>query len=73
LRPSDVKHFLKKLPQVKSWLKEYANNTVYGAMAYLNADAGAEIMAQNKGLFIIKATGDSARLENTHDFKPHCY
>ncbi len=73
LRPSDVKHFLKKLPQVKSWLKEYANNTIYGAMAYLSADAGAEIMAQNKGLFTIKATGDSARLENPHDFKPHNY
>jgi hypothetical protein len=73
LRPDDVKDFLKKLPQIKTWLKEYANNTVYGAVAYLNANAGAEQLAKSKGLFVIKATGDSAMIENTLDFVPRTY
>jgi hypothetical protein len=73
LRPDDVKDFMDKLPQIKNWMREYAGNTVYGAMAYLSAEAGAEKMAQNKGLFVIKATGDSAYLENPADFVARTY
>lgn len=73
LRPNDVKDFLKKLPQIKLWLTEYKDNTIYGAMAYLSSVAGAEIMSQNKGLFVIKATGDSAKIENTTNFTPLSY
>lgn len=73
LRPNDVKDFLKKLPQIKLWLTEYKDNTIYGAMAYLSSVAGAEIMSQNKGLFVIKATGDSAKIENTTNFIPLSY
>ncbi len=73
LRPDDVKDFLEKLPQIKSWMQEYASNVVYGAIAYLSADSGAEIMAQNKGLFVIRATGDSAYLDNPADFVARAY
>ncbi len=73
LRPDDVKRFIDKLPHIKTWMREYAGNIVYGAMAYLNAEAGAEKMAQNKGLFVIKATGDSAYLENPADFVARIY
>lgn len=73
LRPDDVKDFLKKLPHIKTWLKEYADNTLYGAMAYLSADAGAEQFAKSCGLFVIKATGDSATIENPLDFIPKIY
>jgi len=73
LRPDDVKNFIDKLPHIKTWMQEYADNTVYGAMAYLSAEAGAEKMAQNKGLFVIKATGDSAYLENPADFVARTY
>jgi hypothetical protein len=54
-------------------MREYAGNTVYGAMAYISADAGAEKMAQNKGLFVIRATGDSAYLENPAGFVARTY
>ncbi|MCP4701433.1 MAG: hypothetical protein GY862_31945 [Gammaproteobacteria bacterium] len=73
LRPDDVKKFLKKLKRVKRWMSEYADNTLYGAVAWITADAGAEQMAQNKGLFSIKAVGDSARIENIEDFTPRVY
>ena len=73
LRPDDVKEFLEDLAQVKTWMREYSGNNVYGAVAYLSADAEAERMAQNRGLFVIKATGDSAYLENPPDFVPQAY
>ena len=73
LRPDDVKDFLEKLPHIKTWMREHANNTVYGAMAYLSANAGAEKMAQNKGLFVIRAAGDSAYLENPPEFVARVY
>ncbi|MCP4697878.1 MAG: hypothetical protein GY862_13655 [Gammaproteobacteria bacterium] len=64
LRPDDVKNFLKKLKRARRWMSEYADNTLYGAVAWITADTGAEQMAQNKGLFSIKAVGGSARIEN---------
>ncbi|NBC07091.1 MAG: hypothetical protein GVY26_07855 [Bacteroidetes bacterium] len=48
-------------------------NTFYGAVAFLQADAGAEQMAENQGLFAIRATGDSAAIVNQADFVPRAF
>jgi len=42
LRPKDVKAFLRKLDLFKQWLPRDANNRIFGAMAWLSADAGAD-------------------------------
>jgi len=73
LRPSDVKHFISKLARAKTWLHEYRNKTIYGAMAFLQADSGSEKMAESKGLFVIRATGSSASIINLPDFKPKTF
>jgi hypothetical protein len=73
LRPKDVQKFLKKLSQAKQWMRQYAANTIYGAMAYLVADAGAEMMASHRGLFVIRATGDGASIVNDVDFNPRVW
>jgi len=73
LRPKDVKAFLRKLDQFKQWLPRYANNRIYGAMAWLSADAGAEAMLAKRGLFSIRATGDSAAIQNERDFAPRAW
>ncbi|MBF0218756.1 MAG: hypothetical protein HQL49_04395 [Gammaproteobacteria bacterium] len=73
LRPDDVKHFTHKLSLFKQWLPRYAANRVYGAMAWLNADAGAERMVEKQGLFSIRATGSSAAIMNNADFTPHTW
>jgi hypothetical protein len=44
------------------------NNTLYGAMAYLKQDANAADMAMNKGLLVLRATGDSASIINKPGF-----
>jgi hypothetical protein len=73
LRPDDVKDFLKKLGKAKTYLPEYADKVVYGAVAFLIADAGSEKMAENKGLYVIKATGNSSSIINAPDFKPRAF
>jgi hypothetical protein len=70
LRPEDIKNFLKKLEQAKHWMPEYRDKRVYGAVAFLTEDAGTSAMADKKGLFVIRATGDSASIINADDFVP---
>ena len=70
LRPEDIRNFLKKLKQAKNWMPEYSDKKVYGAIAFISEDSGTVAMAEKKGLFVIRATGDSASIVNTNDFVP---
>jgi len=70
LRVEDVKNFLKKLSQVKTWMTDLHDKNIFGAVAYLTANSGSNILASNKGLFVIRATGNSASIINKDDFKP---
>lgn len=73
LRPDDVKKFIYKLNHLKEWIPRYAHNRIYGAMAWLTADAGADAMVENQKLFSIRATGDSASILNAAEFKPQAW
>lgn len=73
LKPGDVKVFLDKLNHLKDWIPRYRQNRIYGAMAWLTADAGAEAMVENRGLLSIRATGDSASILNPADFRPRAW
>ncbi len=73
LRPDDVKHFIDKLNHAKKWMQEYKHMKLYGAMAYLKAQAGCAAMVVNKGLFAIRATGNSAHIINQPDFEPKVF
>ena len=73
LRPEDVGVFEDKLKVLKLWMRHYADKKVYGAVAYIRADAGSAELAAKRGLFVIKAVGDSARLTNADGFKPRTF
>lgn len=73
LKPQDVEDFLERLRQMKQWIPRYANNRIYGAVAWLTADAGAERMVENRGLFSIRATGHSASIQNAPSFTPRAW
>ena len=70
LRSSDVKEFINKLKIFKEILPKYVNNKVIGGMAFLDSASNSELMAENKGLLVIKATGSSASITNSPDFVP---
>ena len=69
LRVEDVKKFLDILPNFTRYLPQYSGKKVYGAVAYLQAKESSEIYAERKGLFVIRATGNSASIINGEGFK----
>jgi len=73
LRPSDVSYFLRALKNFQKYCSQYQSHTVYGAVAYLRSDAKAASYSENKGLFVIRATGDSASIINKESFKPKAF
>lgn len=73
LRVKDVKKFLTKLDKVKEWIPAYANLKIYGALAYLKADEQSDTHAESKGLWVIRATGNSASISNKESFQPKIY
>jgi len=73
LRPSDIKHFMGKLAKARNWLHEYRDKTIYGAIAFLQADSDCDQMAFKKGLFVIRATGSSASIINPPGFRPKVF
>ena len=73
LRSEDIRQFLDKLKQAKKWMPEYSDKKVFGAVAFISEDAGTATMAEKNGLFVIRATGDSASIVNTKSFVPKAW
>ena len=73
LYPKDVKTFLETLKDFKKYFPRYKSETVYGAIAYLTSEDKAHFFAEEKGLFVIRATGDSASIINQEGFKPKAF
>ncbi len=73
LRPKDVKRFLDKISRLDDWFSWSVDRPVYGAMAYIRADASAARHAERQGLFVIRATGASASILNQRNFEPRVF
>ncbi|MDE2972215.1 MAG: hypothetical protein OXU35_07890 [Acidobacteriota bacterium] len=70
LRPPDVDRFLDLLAH-PPLLRHVGGRRLYGAVAYLQEHQGTVRYAQRKGLFVIRATGNSASIVNPPEFQPH--
>ena len=73
LRPNDVSRFLEKLSRFAEWFPEYRDRRIYGAVAYLKSDSSVAVHAERQGLFVIRATGNSASIVNAPDFEPRAF
>ena len=73
LTPKDINVFLETLKDFKNYFPRYKTETIYGAVAYLNSENKAHLLAEEEGLFLIRATGDSASLVNKENFKPKSF
>ncbi len=73
LRAKHIRAFLDKMDQIKELLPEYKGYQIMGGMAFLRAEESSGAMAEKRGLFVIRATGDSAALVNQPDFVPKVY
>ena len=73
LTPKDINGFLETLKDFKNYFPRYKSETIYGVVAYLASENKAHLLAEEEGLFLIRATGDSASLVNKEGFKPKSF
>ena len=69
LNVKSIDDFITFLGDFKELNPEHKDKKVYGAVAYLRADEFSDVHAEKKGLFVIRATGSSAKIINDKDFK----
>lgn len=70
LRVGHIDAFIRRLHRAKRYMPEYRTHRVLGAVAYLRAEEASDQYGQRQGLFVIRATGDSAAIVNSKDFRP---
>ena len=73
MKVADVRAFLAGIATFKQREWRYQRDRVYGAMAYLRAEEEAAVFAERRGLFVIRATGDSASIVNKDTFRPRSF
>ena len=73
LRAEDVAQFLEKLGKFTEYAPGYRGKKIYGALAYLKADTSVQVHAERQGLFVIRATGNSASIVNDAGFVPRVF
>jgi Holliday junction resolvase-like predicted endonuclease len=73
LKIDDVDYFIGKLERFKQTFPVFANKKVYGAVAFLKSQSNIRAYAEKKGLFVIKATGESSSIVNKQEFSPKAW
>lgn len=70
LSKDDVDEFLEKLSRFKISFPHYKDYQAYGAVAGIEINEGIDRYAYQKGLFVIKPSGEGVAIANDQDFKP---
>lgn len=65
----DVDNFIIKLEQFKSAFTQYKNFRLYGAVTGIYINQGVDQYACEKGLFVLKPSGDTIEIINDANFK----
>ncbi len=65
----DVNNFISKLERFKLAFPQYNNFRLYGAVAGIEINEGIDRYAYQKGLFVIKPSGDSVEIINDVNFQ----
>lgn len=70
LTKGHVTHFLDKLAKFKIAYPDHAHKDVYGALTFIRMDENAHQLAEQHGLFILRASPPNVELANHDGFKP---
>jgi len=73
LRSEGVTKFVSKLSEFLDWCAEYRGRRILGAVAYLDGAESVTKYAERSGLFVIRATGNSASILNEPGFEPRAF
>ena len=69
LSKDDVDEMCNRLIRFKQAFPEYAQYTLYGAVAGIEINEGVDLYAYRKGLFVIRTSGDTVEIANDQKFK----
>ncbi len=61
---------MKQLPLFRNFFPEYGDRKVYGAVAGIVIDEGADRFAYKSGLFVIAQRGEMVEITNDEKFEP---
>ncbi len=70
LSRDDVNDFIENLEKFKIAFPAYKNYQAYGAVAGIEINEGVDRYAYQKGLFVIRPSGDTVEIVNDQKFKP---
>lgn len=68
-----VNCFLEDLQQFREFFPEYADWKIYGAVAGMRIEDGADRYAYRQGLFVLAQSGDTVQIMNDEQFKPKAW
>ncbi len=73
LSRGDVDGFLDTLSHFRLAFPHYGDYRIYGAVAAIEIDRGVDRYAYQRGLWVIKQTGDTVTLANDAEFQPRSW
>jgi hypothetical protein len=73
LEQSDVKEFLKRLPQFFEFFPRFRGLKLYGAIAGMSNDKEVDRYAYKNGLFVLAPSGDNVQILNDEKFIPRVF
>ncbi|MFV0415481.1 MAG: hypothetical protein ACK5NG_03860 [Chthoniobacterales bacterium] len=73
-RPKDVDEHIERLQLLHGLISAYGSGKkLYGAVAALRFESGADTYAEKKGLFVLKCTDNIATIANPGNFRPKAW
>ncbi|WP_008316994.1 hypothetical protein [Leptolyngbya sp. PCC 6406] len=70
LSQRDVEYFLEKMGRFRLAFPHYSDYQIYGAVAGIEIDPGVDRYAYQRGLFVIKQSGETVAIANDTTFRP---
>jgi hypothetical protein len=67
---NDVKDLMDDLNRFREFFPEYAQKQLYGAVAGIEIEEGADKYAYRQGLFVLAQAGEAVSILNNPDFEP---
>ena len=69
----NIKELMEDLSQFRLFFPEYSQKQLYGAVAGIEIEEGADKYAYRQGLFVLAQAGEAIAILNNLDFQPKCW
>ncbi|MFM8306962.1 MAG: DUF3782 domain-containing protein [Microcystis aeruginosa] len=73
LSVDDVKELIKNLTEFRQFFPEYNHKQLYGAVAGIEIEEGADKYAYRQGLFVLAQKGENVAILNDTEFQPQTW